>query len=93
MVVPILKKKGRKKDCISYRGVSLLSHTGKMYTKIFKQWTGYRVNPYLSDAKLGFRKGRGCTYVIFVLQQLSEKANRYNKEFHIFFIDQDKSFD
>ena len=37
IVVPIWKKKGSKKDCSSYRGISLLSHVGKMYAKILEQ--------------------------------------------------------
>ena len=39
IVVPIWKKKGSKKDCSSYRGISLLSHVGKMYAKILEQRT------------------------------------------------------
>ena len=36
VVVPIWKKKGCEKDCSTYRGISLLSHTGKMYAKILE---------------------------------------------------------
>ena len=36
VVVPIWKKKGSKKDCSTYRGISLLSYTGKMYAKILE---------------------------------------------------------
>jgi hypothetical protein len=36
VVVPIWKKKGSKKDCETYREISLLSHVGKMFTKILE---------------------------------------------------------
>ena len=76
VVVPIWKKKGSKKDCSTYRGISLLSHTGKMYTNILEQSTRYKVEP-LSEVDMGFRKGRGCTDAIFALRYLSEKTTMY----------------
>ena len=50
IVVPIWKKKGSKKDCSSYRGISLLSHVGKMYAKILEQRTRAKTEHLLSDA-------------------------------------------
>ena len=82
MVVPIWKK-GNKRKCTSYRGISLLSHAGKMYAKILKHRTGYIVEPYHSDAQFGFRKGRGCTDAILAIWELSEKANEHSKDLHI----------
>jgi len=86
VVVPIWKRKGSKKDCSTYRGISLLSHTGKMYAKILEQRTRYKVEPLLSEAQMGFRKGRGCTDAIFALRQLSEKTIEHNKELNLVFI-------
>ena len=60
VIVPIWKKKGIKKDCDKYRGISLLSHTGKICAKILKQRTRHKVEPLLSDVQMGFRKGRGA---------------------------------
>ena len=56
IVVPIWKKKGSKKDCSTYRGISLLSHVGKMYAKILEQHTRAKTEHLLSDAQFGFRK-------------------------------------
>ena len=39
IIVPIWKKKGSKRDCGTYRGISLLSHVGKMYAKILETRT------------------------------------------------------
>ena len=50
IVVPIWKQKGSKKDCSIYRGISLLSHVGKMYAKILEQRTRVKTEHLLSDA-------------------------------------------
>ena len=93
IVVPIWKKKGSKKDCSTYRGISLLSHAGKMYAKILEQRTRAKTEHLLSDAQFGFRKGRGCTDAIFALRQLCERAMEYNQDLHLVFVDQEKAFD
>ena len=56
VIVPIWKKKGSKRDCGVYRGISLLSHAGKMYSKVLEQRARYKVEPFLSQAQMGFRK-------------------------------------
>ena len=87
------KKKGSKRDCSTYRGISLLSHTGKMYAKILEQRTQYKVEPLLSEAQMGFRKGRGRTDAVFALRPLSEKTIEYSKELNLVSVDQEKAFD
>ena len=76
-----------------YRGISLLSHMGKMYGKVLEQRARYNVEPFLSQAQMGFRKGRGCTDTIFTLRQLSGKVIKHNKELSIVFVDQEKACD
>ena len=93
IVVPIWKKKGNKRDCSTYRGISLLSHTGKIYAKILEQRTRAKTDLLLSEAQFGFRKGRGCTDAIFALRQLCEKAVEHNQSLHLVFVDQEKAFD
>ena len=93
LVVPIWKKKGSKKDCSTYRGISLLSHVGKLYAKILEQRTRAKTEHLLSDAQFGFRKGRGCTDAVFALRQLCERAMEYDQDLHLVFVDQEKAFD
>ena len=57
IVVPIWKK-GSKKDCSTYRGISLLSHVGKMYAKILEQRTRAKIEHLLGEVQFVFRKGR-----------------------------------
>ena len=93
VVVPIWKKEGSKRDCGMYRGISLLSHVSKMYGKVLEQRARYKVEPLLSQAHMGFRKGRGCTEAIFSLRQLSEKVTEHDRELNIVFVDKEKAFD
>ena len=76
-----------------YRGISLLNHVGKMYVKVLEQRARYKVEPFLNEAQMGFRKERGCTDAIFVFRQLSEKAIEHDRELNIVFVDQEKAFD
>ena len=75
-----------------YRGISLLSHVAKMYAKVLEQRTRYKVEQLLSEAQMGFRKGRGCTDAIFTLRQLSKKVIEHDREPDIVFVDQKKTF-
>ena len=91
--MPIWKKKGSKKDCNAYRGISLLSHVSNMYAKILEQRTRAKTEHLLSDAQFGFRKGRGRTDAIFALRQLCKRAIEYGRDLHLVFVDQEKAFD
>ena len=93
VTVPIWKKKGSKRGCGMYRGISLLSHEGKMYAKVLEQRATYKVEPFLSQAHMGFRKGRGCKEAIFAVRQLSEKVIELDRELNIVFVDQEKEID
>ncbi|GFS16387.1 retrovirus-related Pol polyprotein LINE-1 [Elysia marginata] len=93
IVVPIWKCKGSKKDCSTYRGISLLSHVGKMFAKILERRIRAKTEHLLSNSQFGFRKGRGCADAIFALRQLCGKTIEYNNELHLIFVDLEKAFD
>ena len=93
VIVPLWKNKGNKRECETYRGISLLSHTGKIYAKIIEQRARYIVEPQLSPSQFGFRRGVSCTDALFTLRQMSERAIEYNNELNAIFIDQEKAFD
>ena len=56
VIAPIWKKKGSKRDCRMYRGISILSNMGKMYSKVLEQWARCKVEPFLSEAKMSINK-------------------------------------
>ncbi len=80
IVVPIWKNKGGKKDCRTYREISLLSHVGKMYAKILEQRARGKAENLTSDSLFCFRKEKGCKDAIFALRQISEKTIEYNRD-------------
>ena len=93
IIVPLWKNKGSRRECDSYRGISLLSQVGKIYAKSIENRIRPIIEPQLSNNQFGFRKNKSCTDAIFTLRQLSEKAIEYNIHLNAIFIDQDKVFD
>jgi len=65
VVVPIHKKKV-KLSCDNYRGVSLLSHCGKVMTSIILQRIRQRTEEILSEAQAGFRAGRSTIFCLLL---------------------------
>lgn len=89
-ISPIFKK-GNRKDCNNYRGISVTSSLGRLYGRILKM----RIEEELeeSEEQSGFRPGRSCIDNIFCLKQLAEKTIAHGRELHIVFIDLRKAYD
>jgi hypothetical protein len=71
IVVPIFKK-GDRRNPFNYRGISLLSVVGKMFTSILSDrlMKFCEDNDVISDEQGGFRKGRGCPDQLFALTEV-----------------------
>ena len=92
MIIPI-HKKGDKRKCTNYRGISLISVPGKVYAKCLEKKCREIVEPKLTDAQCGFRPGRSIMDQIFALQQIFEKSWEYAKEVNACFVDLEKAYD
>jgi len=92
-IVSIYKKKGCKRQCGNYRGISLLSVPGKVLASVMLKRLLAAVGGLLPESQCGFRQGRGTTDMIFTLRQLQEKAIEQRKPLYIVFIDFRKAFD
>ena len=64
-------KKGDRTDCGSYRGISLLSITGKIFARFLLNRLSTRITP---EAQCGFRGNRNTVDMIFCLRQLQKGA-------------------
>jgi len=73
LLVPVLKK-GDPTVLDNFRGISLQSVAGKVYSMILRSHLGDWAESILSEAQCGFRRGRGCNDAIFCLKTLYEKA-------------------
>ena len=60
VIIPIFKK-GDRKQCTNYRGISLLSLPGKVYAKCLERKCREIVESKLEDGQCGFRPGRSWT--------------------------------
>ena len=93
-IIPIFKS-GDKGAATNYRGITLLSVVGKLFTKImntrFNEWA--EREDVLTEAQFGFRKGRGTTDCSFILHGLIEKMINNGEKLFAVFIDYEKAFD
>lgn len=84
-------KKGDRKVCGNYRGISVTSSVGKLYGRILKKRIELEYQEI--EEQSGFRAGRSCTDNIYTLQQIIEKRVARNLSTHLVFIDLEKAYD
>jgi hypothetical protein len=93
-VVVHIYKKGDKKNCDNYRGISLLNTGYKIYAKIITQRLMTIAEVILLKEQNDFRKYRTCMDCILLsVSQMIEKHREYNIPTYIAFIDLEKVFD
>lgn len=66
-------KKGNRKDCANYRGISLTDTAYKIYAKILNNRLSILMEHLITEEQMGFRKGRSTIDGVFILQQIIEK--------------------
>ena len=59
-IIAPIHKKGNRKECSNYRGISLLSVVGKLYSSILVDRVRGKVENILGEFQGGFRPLRGC---------------------------------
>jgi hypothetical protein len=86
---------GEKRDPLNYRGITLLSVAGKLFSTILNdrlmEWS--EENEILVDEQGGFRPGRGCVDQAFILNEVLVSRNRNRKRTYCCFIDIKKAYD
>lgn len=92
-IIPLFKK-GSRKECGNYRGISLLSVAGKIIARILLNRLNREITPTIvSESQCGFRSGRSTMDMVFSLRQVQEKCTEQNMPLYIVFIDFSKAFD
>ena len=86
-------KKGDRRICGNYRGISLLSIPGKVFARILLNRLTKLAEQFLPEAQCGFRAGRGTSDMIFSLRQIQEKCIEQNMPLYMIFVDFTKAFD
>ena len=95
VIRPIFKNKGNRENPNNYRGITILSCFGKLFTNILNR----RLNTFLDNLDVigneqaGFRKGYSTNDHIFTLYSLIEILLRHKKRLYCAFLDLEKAFD
>ena len=94
IIIP-LHKKGAHDDSKNYRGITLISCRGKLFTSIINQRliTWSTANEISTDAKCGFKAGHSIIDAIFNLQNFIQKRVKNKKRLYYAFIDLQRAFD
>ena len=93
-IVPIFKK-GEKDKPENYRGITLLSCMGKLFTSILNNrinvWA--ERNNYFCENQFGFRQQRATTDCLFILHSVIELLINHSKPLYCAFVDLERAFD
>ena len=92
-IVPLYKGKGDRRECGSYRGISLLSVVGKVYGRVLIERVVESTDEAIGEEQCGFRRGRGCSDQIFAVRQICERMLGKNREVFWAFMDLEKAYD
>ncbi len=93
-LVPIFKK-GDDTDPNNYRGISITSCLGKLFTRIYNErlLEFLHIKDAMSNCQIGFAKGKRTSDHIFVLKCILEEAKINKKPIYGCFVDLKKAFD
>ena len=91
-VITVLHKKGDKTECGNYRGISLVSHAGKVLLKVVaRRLSAYcEAKGLLPEEQCGFRPDRSTTDMMFVVCRLQEVGRKAGVSLHMCFVDLQK---
>ena len=93
-IIPIYKK-GDKNNPENYRGVTLISAVGKLFTSILNTRLNDWAETYgiLCEIQFGFRRERGTADCMFILHGLIEHLFCNSKQLYCAFVDLQRAFD
>ena len=93
-IVPVFKK-GDCDDPNNYRGITIVSCLGKLFTSILNNRLLHWDKEYniITDAQFGFKPGLSTIDAIFVLQSLINRTLKKKKKLYCCFVDYQKAFD
>ena len=94
-VITALHEKDNKTECGNYRGISLVSHAGKVLLEVVtRRLSAYcEAKGLLPEKQCGFRQNRSTTDMMFVVRRLQEIGRRAEVSLFMCFIDLQKAYD
>ncbi|KAK3534419.1 hypothetical protein QTP86_015229 [Hemibagrus guttatus] len=91
VVVPLFKK-GDRRVCSNYRGITLLSLPGKVYSRVLEKRVRPLVEPRIQEEQCGFRPSRGTLDQLYTLHRVLEGSWEFAQPVHMCFVDLEKAF-
>ncbi|KAK3528888.1 hypothetical protein QTP70_012062 [Hemibagrus guttatus] len=92
VVVPLFKK-GDRRVCSNYRGITLLSPPGKVYSRVLERRVRPLVEPRIQEEQCGFRPSRGTLDQLYTLHRVLKGLWEFAQPVHMCFVDLEKAFD
>ncbi|KAK3556526.1 hypothetical protein QTP70_009073 [Hemibagrus guttatus] len=92
VVVPLFKK-GDRRVCSNYRGITLLSLPGKVYSRVLERRVRPLIEPQIQEEQCGFRPSRGTLDQLYTLHRVLESSWEFAQPVHMCFVDLEKAFD
>ncbi|KAK3522749.1 hypothetical protein QTP86_032027, partial [Hemibagrus guttatus] len=86
-------KKGDRRVCSNYRGITLLSLPGKVYSRVLERRVRPLVEPRIQEEQCGFRPSRGTLDQLYTLHRVLEGSWEFAQPVHMCFVDLEKAFD
>ena len=93
MIVVALPKKGDLSKCDNWRGIALVELFGKLFAKVLQLRLIHVCEVVLGDTQCGFRPGRSCSDMAFVMSMFVGKAVEHRTPVHCGFVDLTKAYD
>ena len=88
-----LPKTGNLSSCNNWRGIMLLSITGKILSRIILERLKSALDKTLRDEQAGFRQDRSCTGHIATMRIIIEQSLEWQTPLYAAFVDFQKVFD
>ena len=92
-VIIRVPKKGTLSDCSNLRGITLFSVPSKILSKIVIKRISDALDTGVRKEQAGFRRERGCTNQIFILQDIIEQCTEWQRQLYVNFVDFENAFD
>ena len=95
LIKPLFKNKGSTSDPDNYRGITLLSCLGKLFTALINSRLAkfLHASGTIGDEQAGFRAGHSTLDHVFTLQNIIDIYLQKRKRVYCAFIDYKKAFD
>ena len=95
IIITLNKGKGSQLDPNNYRGITLLSCVGKLFTSILNNRLNAFLNVYgvLNENQAGFRKMYSTTHHIFTLKCLIDLCKFRKRKLFCAYVDYERAFD